>query len=248
MERSPVQALAWLKQGREELLYLQRKAEFDLQLIDIAGGIDMDRHMRHIDAAIEKYRLSAEILAVDRENTELPPLAAIWDQIKNKAGKVLPNNADEEIMKEICSENYERTTELTRMSAAAAQCLSKMNGSDLFLNGLTSLSPAAAEYLFQWRGSWICINGVKELSPAAAQYLFKWKGSWISLNGLAEFPPELATYLMEWEGKQIELMGLRYNKRNADQKALKYLALWETMGGKLFVSDDVRKEIERVMM
>ena len=43
-------------------------------------------------------------------------------------------------------------------------------------------------------------------------------------------------------------MGLRYNKKNADQKALKYLALWETMGGKLFISDDIRKEIERVMM
>jgi len=238
----------WLTQGSEELLYLKRKAEFDLQLIDIAGGIDMDRQMRHIDAAIQKYQPSAEKLAVDRENTDLPPLATIWDQIKNKTGKALPNIADEEIMKEICSENYERTTELTRMSAATAQCLSKMSGSDLFLNGLTTLSPAAAKYLFQWRGSWICLNGVKELSPAAAQYLFKWKGSWISLNGLSEFPPEVATYLVEWEGKQLELMGLRYNKENADQKALKYLALWETMGGKLFISDDVRKEIERVMM
>ena len=37
----------WIKQGSEELLYLKRKAEFDLQLIDIAGGIDMDKHMRH---------------------------------------------------------------------------------------------------------------------------------------------------------------------------------------------------------
>jgi hypothetical protein len=43
-------------------------------------------------------------------------------------------------------------------------------------------------------------------------------------------------------------MGLRYNKKNTDQKALKYLALWETMGGKLFITDDVRKEMERVMM
>ena len=241
----------WLKQGSEELLYLKRKAEFDLQLIDIAGGIDMDRHMRHIGAAIQKYRPSAEKLAVDRENTDLSSLETIWGQIKNqknKNGTVMPNIADEEIRKEICSENYERTTELTRMSAATAQCLSKMNGSDLFLNGLTSLSPTAAKYLFQWRGSWICINGVKELSPAAAQYLFKWKGSWISLNGLSEFPSELATYLMEWEGKQLELMGLRYNKKNADQEALKYLALWETMGGKLYISDDVRKEIERIMM
>jgi hypothetical protein len=241
----------WIKQGGEELLYLKRKAEFDLQLIDIAGGIDMDRHMRHIGAAIQKYRPSAEKLAVVRENTDLPPLETIWDQIQNqkmKTDKVLPNLTDEEISKEICSGNYERIAELTGMSAATAQCLSKMNGSDLFLNGLTTLSPAAARYLFRWRGSWICINGIKELPPAAAQYLFKWEGNWISLNGLIEFPPELATYLMDWEGKQLELMGLRYNKKNADPKALKYLALWETMGGKLFISDDVRKEIKRVMM
>jgi hypothetical protein len=241
----------WIRQGGEELLYLKRKAEFDLQLIGIAGGIDMDRHMRHIGAAIQKYRPSAEKLAVERENTGLLPLETIWGQMKNqkmKTGKALPNVTDEEITKEICSGIYERIAELTGMSAATAQCLSKINGSDLFLNDLTTLSPAAAKYLFQWRGSWICINGIKELSPAAAQYLFKWEGNWISLNGLIEFPPELATYLMDWEGKQLELMGLRYNKENADPKALKYLALWETMGGKLFISDDVRKEIERVMM
>jgi hypothetical protein len=65
---------------------------------------------------------------------------------------------------------------------------------------------------------------------------------------LAEFSPELATYLMEWEGNQLELMGLGYNKRNVDQKTLKYLALWEAMGGKLFIADDLRQEIERVTM
>jgi hypothetical protein len=53
---------------------------------------------------------------------------------------------------------------------------------------------------------------------------------------------------MEWEGKQLELIGLRYNKKKADPKALTYLALWETMGGKLFISDDIRNEIKRVMM
>ena len=241
----------WIKQGSEELLYLKRKAELDLQLIDIAGGIDMDRHMRHISVAIQKYRPNAEKLAIDHENTDLPPLKTIWAQIKNKKKKTWqapPTVTDREIIKEICAGNYERTAELTSMSAAAAQCLSKKNGSELFLNGLPTLSPAAAKHLFKWRGSWICINGIEELSPAAAQYLFKWEGNWLSLNGLTTFPPELATYLMEWEGKQLELMGLQYNKRNADQKALKYLALWETMGGKLFISDDVRKEIERVLM
>ena len=52
---------------------------------------------------------------------------------------------------------------------------------------------------------------------------------------------------MEWKGNQLELMGLNYHKKKPDQKALKYLALWETMGGKLFVSEGVRKEMERVM-
>jgi hypothetical protein len=155
---------------------------------------------------------------------------------------------DQEITEEICSGNYGRTAELTSISAVTARCLSKKPGSDLFLNGLMSLSPTAAEHLFQWRGSWICINGIKELSPAAAQHLFKWEGKWISLNGLAEFSPELATYLMEWEGNQLELMGLGYNKRNTNKKTLKYLALWQTMGGKLFVADDLRQEIERVTM
>ena len=241
--------IRWIEQGSEELLYLKRKAEFDLQLIDIAGGIDMERHMRQIGAAIHMYRPSARNLAVSRENVDLPTLETIWDQIKNqkrKNGQALQNVTDKEITKEICSGNYERTAELTSMSAATARCLSQKAGSDLFLNRLTALSPSAAEYLSQWRGRWVCINGIEELSPEAAQNLFKWEGNWISLNGLTEFPPELASYLIEWEGNQLELMGLRYDKKNTDQKTLKYLALWEAMGGKLFVADDVRKEIERI--
>ena len=244
--------IRWIKQGREELLYLKRKAEFDLNLIDIAGGIDMDRHMRHIDAAIQKYRPSAEKLAIRREHADPTALETIWgEQIKGQKknnDQALSNGMDQEISEEICSGNYERTAELTSMSAVTARCLSKKPGSDLFLNRLTALSPKAAEHLFKWRGSWICINGIKELSPSAAQHLFKWEGKWISLNGLTEFAPELATCLMAWEGNQLELMGLRYNKRNADQKTLKYLALWQTMGGKLFVADDLRQEIERVTM
>jgi hypothetical protein len=122
-----------------------------------------------------------------------------------------------------------------------------MNGSDLFLNGLTQITAEEAKYLFQWPGNWICLNSVKKFSPAVARYLFKWEGSWISLNGLTEFPPELAVLLMEWKGNQLELMGLNYDKSKPDQRALKYLALWETMGGKLFVSDGIRKEMEQVM-
>lgn len=253
--RSYIQGLEkpthWINQGSEELLYLKRKAEIDLELIEIADGIDMDIHMRHINAAIQKFQPNAEKLAVNRGNMDLSSLETIWAQIQNQkknTGNFVPNVTDKIITKEICSGNYERVTELTSLTAETAQCLSKMTGVDLFLNRLKTLSPAAAQSLFQWRGSWICMNGVKNLSPTVAKYLFRWDGNWISLNGLTEFPSELATHLMEWDGKQLELMGLEYNQKNTDQKALKYLALWETMGGKLYISDDVRREIMRVLM
>ena len=242
--------IRWIDHGSEELLYLKRKAEVDLELIELADGIDMERHMRHLDAAIQKFRPSAEKLAVNYDDKNPVSLKVIWQQLKRPKQHIeetLPNVRDEKIAKEICNGNYENLTELTHLSVKTAKCLSNFNGPDLFLNNLTTLSGNAARSLFQWRGNWICMNGIKKLSPTTAKYLFKWDGNWISLNGLTEFPPELAAYLMEWEGKQLELMGLQYNSKNADHKALKYLALWETMGGKMFISETVRKEIERVL-
>jgi len=240
----------WAHNGSEELLYLKRKAELDLQMADVAGGIDLERHMRYINSAIQRYQPSADKLAIDPVPVELAPLESIWDQIilqqADKArSPVKPE--DEKIMTEICSGDFRRIAELSTITPKAAQCLAGMRGSDLFLNGLTRVSPEVAKYLFQWHGNWICLNSIKELSPAAARHLFKWDGSWVSLNGLTEFPPELAVYLMEWKGSQLELMGLNYTKAKADRKALKYLALWETMGGKLFVSDDVRKQMQQMM-
>ena len=240
----------WVHNGSEELLFLKRKALLDLQMADIASGIDLDRHMRYMNAAIQKYQPSAENLAVGPPPVEYTPLETIWSQILNRQTEnvqtsIGPDN--EKIIAEICSGNFKRIAELSAITAQAARCLSRMNGSDLFLNGLTQITPEEAKYLFQWPGNWICLNSVKKFSPAVARYLFKWEGSWISLNGLTEFPPELAVLLMEWKGNQLELMGLNYDKSKPDQRALKYLALWETMGGKLFVSDGIRKEMEQVM-
>jgi hypothetical protein len=242
--------IRWIDHGSEELLYLKRNAEVDLELIELADGIDMERHMRHLDAAIQKFRPSAERLAVRHDDQHPVSLKVIWQQIKRPkqhAKETVPNVRDEKIAQEICNGNYENLTELTHLSVKTAKCLSNFSGPDLFLNNLAALSENAARFLFQWGGNWICMNGITNLSPSAAKYLFKWDGNWISLNGLTEFPPELAAYLMEWEGKQLELMGLQYNSNNADHIALKYLALWETMGGKLFISDTVRKEIKRVL-
>ncbi len=240
----------WAHNGSEELLYLKRKAELDLQMADVASGIDLERHMRYINSAIQKYQPSAEKLAIDPIPVELTPFESIWDQIiRQLADKARSpvNPKDEKIMTEICSGDFRRIAELSTITTTAARCLAGMRGSDLFLNGLTQVSPEVAEYLFQWHGNWICLNSIKELSPAAARHLFKWDGSWISLNGLTEFPPELAVYLMEWKGNQLELMGLNYATAKPDRKALKYLALWETMGGKVFVSDDVRKQMQQMM-
>lgn len=240
----------WVHSGSEELLFLKRKALLDLQMTDIASGIDLNRHMRYMNSALQKYQPSADKLAVDPPPGELTPIETIWSQIRDQQDKnvqtpIGPEN--EEIIAEICSGNYGRIAGLTAITPKAAKCLAHMNGSELFLNGLTQLTPNEAKYLFKWQGDWICLNSVKNLSPAVAKYLFKWDGNWISLNGLTELPPELALYLTEWKGNQLELMGLNYENSILNKRTLKYLALWETMGGKLFVSDDIRNEMARVM-
>ena len=167
--------------------------------------------------------------------------------LKKKNEQFVLNPKDKLIINQVCSGNFERIAELTNISGSAAKCLSKMKGSNLPLNGLMTLSPETAQPLIKWQGNWICLNGVKNLSPAVAQYLFKWKGNWISLNSLNDFPPELTMYLLKWEGQQLELMGLKYNNTPANQKTLKYLALWETTGGKLFVTDEIRQKMASLM-
>ena len=240
----------WVHSGSEELLFLKRKALLDLHMTDIASGIDLNRHMRYMNAALQKYQPSAEKLAVDPPPAELTPLETIWSQIIHQQAKNVQTpigQKDKKIIAEICSGNYGRIAELTAITPKAAKCLASMSGSELFLNGLKQLTPNEAKFLFKWQGNWICLNSVKNLSPAVAKYLFKWNGNWISLNGLTELPPELALYLTEWQGNQLELMGLNLENSKPDKRTLKYLALWETMGGKLFVSDDIRNEMARVM-
>ena len=223
-------------------------------MIDIAGGIDLNKHKRHIRAALHQYQPTGEKLAVQLPENQFIPLEKIWQEASNIKKAPPPvatadsGTIDEQVAAEICSGNRTRSAELTRISVGTAKCLARLNGSELFLNGVPQLMPEAAKELFQWQGNWICLNGVRALSPEVARYLFKWKGNWISLNGLAEFPPELAQDLLKWEGQQLELMGLKYRQTEAEQKTLKFLALWETTGGKLFVPDEIRKEMSRIMV
>ena len=238
--------LTWIFEACEELLYIKRQVMVDLQVAEIASGIDLNRHMQQMKAAAEKYKLTADKLAIDLTDVQPESLAAIWQQIEHNR---LNNTAAQShsknqiIAEQICKGNFERLSEIAEISAETAKCITRMQGSGLFLSGLTELTPAAARHLFQWNGSWICLNGLRVLSPRTAHYLFQWQGSWISLNGLTEFPAETGQALLQWNGTQLELMGLQYIEDCPEKIGIEFLAQWEQFGGKLFVPDNVRKKI-----
>jgi hypothetical protein len=58
----------WIHQACEELLYIKRRTLMDLQVAEIAGGIDMNKHVRHINAAVRKYQPAADKLAPEMTN------------------------------------------------------------------------------------------------------------------------------------------------------------------------------------
>ena len=239
----------WIHQACEELLYIKRRTMMDLQVAEIAGGIDMNKHVRHINAAVRKYQPTADKLALDMRNSQLAPLETIWSRIQNKTqlyASVRAHSQNRIISEQICAGNFNRLSELSEISAETAKCINEMRASDLFLNSLAEISPAAARQLFQWKGSWVCLNGVRALSPRAARYLFQWDGSCISLNGLTEFPAEIGEILLHWDGRQLELMGLQYTEDFSARIALEYLARWERDGGKLFVPHSVRRKLDEM--
>ncbi len=239
----------WIHQACEELLYIKRRTLMDLQVAEIAGGIDMNKHVRHINAAVRKYQPTADKLAPEMTNAPLEPLEAIWERIQQKTqqyASVRAHSKNQIISEQICTGNFNRLTELSEISDETARCITEMQASDLFLNGLSEISPGAAKQLFHWKGSWICLNGVRALSPRAAHYLFQWDGNWISLNGLTEFPAEIGEMLLQWDGRQLELMGLQYLEDFPARIALEHLARWERAGGKLFVSQSVREKIDEI--
>jgi hypothetical protein len=240
---------SWIQQACEELLYLKRRTMMDIEVAEIADGIDLNRNVDRITAAVRKYIPTADKLALDMRNAQLEPLESIWKCIQNKTqqyASVRAHSKNQIISEQICTGNFSRLNELSEISAQTASCISAMRGSDLFLNSLAEISPAAARQLSQWKGTWICLNGIRALSPRTAHYLFQWDGNWISLNGLTEFPAETGEKLLQWHGHQLELMGLQYREDFPSGIALEYLARWEQAGGKLFVPEAVRKKLDEI--
>ena len=239
----------WIFKACEELLYIKRRTVVDIQVAAIAGGIDMNQHLRRINAAVRKYQPAADKLTPDMTNALIEPLEIIWERIQDKTrqyASVRAHSKNQIISEQICTGNFNRLTEISEISAETASCITAMQGSDLFLNGLAEISPGATRQLVRWKGSWICLNGVRALSPRVAHYLFQWDGNWISLNGLTEFPAEIGETLLQWGGHQLELMGLQYAEDFPTKIAVEYLARWERAGGKLFVPKSVRKKIDEM--
>ena len=82
----------WIYRACEELLYLKRRALVDLQVAEVASGMDMNMHMRHMNTALEKYRPTADRLAVDMKDAQLESLEEIWEQIQTR--NLQPSNWD----------------------------------------------------------------------------------------------------------------------------------------------------------
>ena len=239
--------LNWIFEACEELLYLKRQAMVDLQVAEIASGIDLNKHLRQMSTAAERYKLTADKLSIDLSDTHPESIETIWERIdhkwlRNKTVQYHSNN--QVIARQICKGEFEHLADLTEISTETAKCISQMRGSSLFLSSLFELTPAAARELSQWNGSWICLNGLRILSPRVALYLFQWEGNWISLNGLTEFSAEIGEALLQWNGEQLELMGLQYTEDSPEKVGIEFLARWERYGGKLFVPDIVRKKID----
>ena len=230
--------------GSEELLYLKRQAEIDIQMACITGGIEADELVKRINAVIQKHIIMVDRLALGTKDERLQSLETVWKKIGSGEKKTgdkrvsfsQQDRKDSEIWRDIC--NFERKHELTGLSSEATKCLSKWKGKDLFLNGLTGLSPQVAEHLSHWQGSWLCLNGLAYLSPKAAKNLFQWQGSRLSLNGVTELSSQVAKYLSYWKGNQLELIGL---SRLSPQVA-EYLSHWAKSGGKLYIPNKFKKK------
>jgi hypothetical protein len=231
--------LRWIDAAGEELLYRQRRAFYDLQVQPAAAGVDMDVHLREIDAALHNYQPTTENLAVNTA-AEPQPVDAIWKRLVEQSRNVVLTGAEsrnQDIVDAICSGNMGRVPELSVLTLRSARCLAESPAMELFLNRLTDMPAAAAQKLVEWPGNWVCLNGFTRLAPEAAQQLFAWPGNWISLNGIGELTAAAARFLPAWRGRKLELMSLQ--KTNG----IEYLVQWEASGGKLFVPAGIRQEI-----
>ncbi len=232
--------LRWLAAGSEELLFFKRMAEFDLEVLPLAAGVDMDAHALHIGAVLHARQPTPDTLAMDAVDPP-PLLEAIWKRLADRARQLTVSATERDnaaIAADVCSGNLSRTAEVSVLWLKTARCLAESEAKELFLNGISELPAAAAQKLSEWPGSWLCLNGLKRLSPETARALFSWPGRLISLNGLNELSADATVYLPDWGGRQLELMGIK------NVEAIEHLVRFEDAGGNLFLPPEIRRQVD----
>jgi hypothetical protein len=238
------QPLQRLEQGSEELLFLERRARLDLQVREVAQGLDLQAQHQTIRSALAIHEPTAERLSI-RGAGGAPAQESVWRRLSDQARQTSYSAEDrlnQAVVADACAGNLSRLAELTALSLKGAGCLAESGARELFLNRLTQLPPLAAQKLAEWPGRWLCLNGLKRLPAETAGELFGWPGEWLSLNGLSELSPDAGRHLAGWRGRQLELMGLRR------LTAVDALAEWEASGGKLFVSGEIRQAIDALRL
>jgi hypothetical protein len=233
--------LRWLESGCEEMLYLKRLAHIDDQMRNVFASTDTEEISRAMDAALWKFEPTAERLLPENARSLYPSLETIWKRVSEQAktARLLPEDGrNDEMVTEICDWNIMNLNQLTHLTLKAARCLAESRTVTLFMNQVSRMTPAAAQKLAEWQGEYLGLNGLTELPAEIAKPLFNWPGQHLSLNRLSDLPVETAAHLAGWPGHQLELMGL--------QKAggIEFLIQWESKGGRLYVPDAIRKQLE----
>lgn len=223
----------------EELLYVKRMTEIDMQVADIIDGIETAMLIERADKVVNRHLHDADEISFDISDAEFAPLDAVWEE----------SFGNGTIGAEIRNGKYDRKHHLTRLSPETAKSLSSWDGKFLYLGGISNLSPDAAKGLAKWKGDWLILNGLDTLSPETAKRLFQWEGGTLSLNGLTELPSGTVKYIAGWKGKNLELAGLKGlsgKKRKQMKLAAKSLFQWEKAGGTIYLGETCRKRLEKM--
>ena len=230
----------FLVASSEELLFYSRKASLLALMAGKTSDIDIDGFIQQADEVRKLHRSGLAQLDIDLVPANPRALETIWQDIETRRTTTTVDTENDNrvtdtdnttIWKNICGGDFSQKHQMTKLSPAAARCLTTWKGKDLFLNGLTDLSPDAARHLSAWEGDWLGLNGLRELSPEAAVYLSRWKGRGLSLNSLSRLSPRVVAILSDWQGDQIELINV------------KHMADWKNPKTRLFLSEDLKRKL-----
>jgi hypothetical protein len=219
----------------EELIFLKRKIKIAINIIPLVSEQEIENFEKSIKTILLKHISVTDKLFTDNTSiNKLESLESIWSALPCSTEKKTEKKiTSSEIWKELSDGNFTNINNLTRLSPAAAECLSKWKGKDLYLNNITKLTPQITKKIIKWKGDWLCLNGLSAISPEVAKILFSWDGKRISLNGIKKISEKEAEYISRWNGEELEIINLKY----FSPAAAEYLTKWLKRGGKIYIDD-----------